>query len=111
MLMLLVYIIIYTHVHVSLLIKFCRLDGLSDSPVLDVRLHEQPTGLNPLHRTSLYTKKLTWYSKLKPPHSFSSLVVARQKMSVPRKKGTCMIMFYFMIIYFNDHNSFSYRSW
>ena len=38
----------------------------------DIRLHEQPTGLNPVQRTSLYTKKLTWYSKLRPPHSYAA---------------------------------------
>ena len=49
-----------------------RLHGLSEGIVSDVRLHEQPAGLNPTQRTSLYTKKLTWRSKLKPSHSLIS---------------------------------------
>lgn len=69
-----------------------RLHGLSEGVVSDIRLHEQPTGLNPVQRTSLYTKKLTWCSKLKPPHSFitatSSASSIRHRLgSSSKRKG------------------------
>lgn len=69
-----------------------RLHGLSEGVVSDIHLHEQPTGLNPVQRTSLYTKKLTWCSKLKPPHSFitatSSASSIRHRLgSSSKRKG------------------------
>lgn len=74
-----------------------RLRGLSEGVVSDVRLHEQPTGLNPVQRASLYAKKLTWSSKLKPPHSFitatssASLAIVRHKLgSSSERKGVHM---------------------
>ena len=68
----------------------CRLQGLADGVVSDIRLHEQPTGLNPVQRTSLYTKKLTWYSRLKPLHSFTAsggATVIRHRLPSYRRKG------------------------
>ena len=64
-------LILYT-LYITCMYLLNRIHGLSEGVVLDVRLHEQPTGLSPVQRTSLYTKKLTWCSKLKPPHSFTT---------------------------------------
>jgi hypothetical protein len=71
-----------------------RLRDLSEGIVSDIRLHEQPTGLNPVQRGSLYAKKLTYSSKVKPPHSFTtatssaSAAVIRHRLG--SSKGVCM---------------------
>ena len=82
-----------------------RLHGLSESVVSDVRLHEQPTGLNPVQRASLYAKKLTWSSKLKPPHSFitatsstSAAVIRHRLGSSSKRKGMYMFFVKFIIV-------------
>ena len=57
---------------------------------MDVKLHEQPTGLNPIQRTSLYAKKLTWCSKGKMLHSFTpsaGVALTRPRLGSARKKG------------------------
>ena len=64
------------HINLNVFFLLERLHGLSGGIVSDVRLHEQPTGLNPVQRTALYTKKLTWHTKPKPPHSFMSATSA-----------------------------------
>lgn len=65
-----------------------RLRGLSEGVVSDVRLHEQPTGLNPVQRASLYAKKLTWSSKLKPPHSFITATSSASSAIIRHKLGS-----------------------
>ena len=85
------------HIHTTCMYMYVypldRFHGLSEGMVSDVGLHEQPTGLNPVQRTSLYTKKLTWGSKLKPPRSFvtatSSVSAIRHRLgSSSKRKGT-----------------------
>ena len=68
----------------------CRLQDLAGGVVMDVRLHEQPTGLNPVQRTSIYTKKLTWCSKgklLPLPASSASVAFSRLRLGSSKKNG------------------------
>lgn len=78
----------------------CRVQGLADGVVMDVKLHEQPTGLNPVQRTSLYAKKLTWYSKGKTLHSFTPSAGAaftRPRLGSGKKKRQDMYITYLYV--------------